>query len=470
MTFPDFDDLWSTYCEPNIGKREATQFRAACANPQTAFLDTIIKPQAYVPDAGYYMPVDYKVDRAGRDEQIVANIMAGKLPWENQGYFANALKLVPRDDPTFNHPKDRVAMAPHYVITLEFDDPNPVFFRQQMAWLRSPNNKLDSPIGQFVRKLSVNRDFVGLCVPYSGSKSLHFHFVFSTHLIAERCGPEPTSLRYGLEQAWEKMSKLFVEEFNPPVPPDRSIRMPESYKRLPNSYRITGEGHIMGIPADTIIPQVTLWEHIPTRTPPQPPGTAPISFFDMPNFTNATPMRSRNSKSVPPTFIPGSPFMTFCDAKMLEYFPGDTDGQNIWPKFGGFTTKGVEWEARFFKMEVQPFPNWVMGTGFSTVMTMGLNPKCLTNDANDPTMVLMPRLPAPLGEMLARWDTEFHSSPSRLRTPEEQQFADASTSYDAARLAMGRLLNDVITRTGDGRQTFMVTAPEGITKTTSLFK
>ncbi len=442
-----YSDLWSSYYAPKLSARELRQFTDASAKPLRGFLDTIIKPAAYRPDLGTYMSVSYTKNLEGRDHSIIRDLPDDH--WHLQCLFTNVLNIATVNDENYNHPMFRTALGPHYIFTIEFDSELP-FFRQQLGWLRSSKHPLDSPIGQFVAHLRATyADFVGLNVTYSGNKSLHYHFAFSTHIIAQRA-PERPSLRYGLQKAWDALNQEFTGFAALAIPasekPDTTLRQPEWYRRLPHGTRLIDKAHAFDVPSGHPVPQVVLWEYLRTTAG----RGATQSIFNPADFTRVD-LPTRKGKAAPLTFLVGSPEADYCADRLREHYPD-------YPSFAGFVVERGELRAQFFNGPGDKRPSSYMAEGFASIMIQGsfLGPKPR-------------RLPKPLGEMVAIWSKEYqqrHLAPGgRQRTDLEQQFAEAATDRDAAIAAMGTVLDSLMM---DDRPCHFLSAPEGISKSRTL--
>ncbi|WP_306003078.1 hypothetical protein [Brevundimonas sp. C43] len=441
--------IWATYYAPRLSSRELRQFTDASAKPQRTFLDTIIRPSAYRPDLGTYMSVSPTKNLEGRDHSIVRDL--ADADWQYQSLFTNVLTIATVNDPNYNHPMLRTALGPHYIFTVEFDS-DLTFFRQQLGWLRTPNNPLDSPIGQFVAHLRATyADFVGLNVTYSGNKSLHYHFAFSTHIVAQRA-PERPSLRYGLQKAWDALAQEFQGFAALALPasesPDRTLRQPEWYRRLPLGTRLIDKAHAFDVPKGEPVPQLVLWEHVRSQSGRGAKG----SIFNPADFTRTDiPATARKGKAAPLDFLPGTPEADHCADRLREFYPD-------YPSFAGFVVERGELRAQFYNGPGDKRPSSYMAEGFASIMIQGsfLGPK-------------PPRLPKCLGDMLAIWSDEYrerHLAPGgRQRTDLEQRFAEAATDRDAAIAAMGTVLDSLVM---DDRPCHFLSAPEGISKSRTL--
>jgi len=474
-----FNDLWEAYYAPHLNKRELKRFTKACERKACRLLDEVIAPQMFRPDLGTYMCITDTQKLKGRGPQTSRVLPAdtGEVAWRLAPYFSNCLTLVHEDHPDFSSPSLRTAMAPNYVVTIEYDTGGMDFFRQQLGWQLSQKHPLDSPIGQLARHLwQTFADFKGLSVVYSGNKSIHYHFTFSTHLLAKNV-PEPTSLRRGLASSWHTVVDM-LRSFAPlAVPaelaPDTALQWPEALRRLPLGIRTIEPKadkpewrQAFGVPFDEYVPQLVMWEHFFDR------ASGDASVFDQAEFvhTSAFAKASRPGAKVMPNFLDFAA-LTYAGDKMLEIFPGD----DVWPKFAGFVQEQGELRATFFNSVMDSHPASFMSPDHRTVLIQGSNPLWLNNDRDDPSC--MPRLRRPLGEMLAIWaeeqatltgtNTAVHH---RQRTCLEQAFADEAKDKDSATNAMAKVLDKLILDDLDTRTVQYLTAPEGISKTRSLIK
>ena len=458
-----FHDLLRDYYAQHLTKYELNQFKSAVDTPTSAFLDEIIAPMAFDPASNSYLAISDNTQTEGRPHYTARDCVNGDAEWLHQAYFTNALRIALPGDVDFNHPSDRLVMAPYFILTFEYDSKDMAFFQQQLGWFRSSKKPMDAPIGQFVRHLRSNYlDFVGLNVTYSGNKSFHYHFVFSTHVIAVRA-PTATSMRHGFIQAWEalknEMANFPALAIPANVSPDPALKIGEAYRRLPGGSRLTGSNHFFSMPKDTPVPQLTMWESITTRAGP----LSATSLFDPAKFTLASVPKSAGKRnSTPVEFIPGSNEIAYCEEKMRAIF---TD----WPQFAGFTQERGEFRAMFLNAPSDKRPQSYMREDYRTVMIQGSNPYALTNGDYG---VKMARLPRPLGEMITLWSTEYRqrlmAPGGRERTQVEQDFADQATDRVTAMNAVGKVLNRLVTENMAEPASHFVSAPEGISKSRSL--
>lgn len=453
-TYNDLFDVFDNYA-PLLKSVEVRQLKQA-NSPDCHLINNIIRPMLYNEDSVIVLADGKKTKRYSYLAQKIANEPDNSGLMDVQ-YFTNLLLNVPnaiikKEDA----PKDRMAFAPYVMLTIEFDSEDVNFFKQQLAWMRGGKKLTDDPIGQFLTHIRMTfSDCVGLNVTYSGSKSFHFHFVFST----EHIGGQPiTSLREGLAAAWERLEAEVLSSpiLNVPahIPPDRSLRFCESYRRCPLGVRTIDGGNIFGLQAGTKVPQCVTWEHFPSRAPK---GTSHQSIFDIADFlkipSKSTVKQNRKGK---PTghALNDTDNHAFLNAKMQDIFPF-----GVYPSFSHFEQESNgNLSAFFFNSPTDNTASSIMKSEFRTVLIQG---KPIDGD---PKITL----PKSLNEMIQDWNAEYDAltyTVERERTVEEQKFADVSTSKSAAIKAIGTILTDAMHKHGK----HWICAPEGISKSRSLF-
>ena len=446
------DTLWSGYAADKLSAIEIAQFQRAIAKPMTAFADRVIRPFAFRPDLGCYLSIQQDQYAAGRNH-LVAEALASQsdADWAGQTYFTNPLRI---DQPVFDDtgkavwtpPKERVELGPVQIFTFEFDDPRIEFLQQQLGWLRSHgSHPTDSPIGEVYRACSQWIDFRGLTVNWSGNKSLHIHFVFSTGHVTAKSG-----IRAGHRAHWRKLKTLIMDILKPGVEPDQGMEQAERYRRLPNGSRTLEKPNLLGMPGGTQVTQVTLWERFLERSP----RGSSVSFFDPGLFVAADDFISgaaRRYQNRPHEQLTGQE-LAYCGEKMAAHFSG-------WPSFECFVNgPGNAPRAMFRNAPSDRHASSYMDLDFRTVNIVGSNPMGLT-----PATV---KLPKPLGDMLADWRAEYDAIHNQKRSEAELAFAesvhDAKSGADAIRRVLfNAVQNDDLS---------FIVAPEGIAKTSTLFR
>ncbi|KQK30838.1 hypothetical protein ARD30_12955 [Bosea thiooxidans] len=251
----NFNTLWHEHIGPKLGKAPLRQFLKATQKQEKWFAD-IVRPRLFLPDqfGGIYYPVDVTTFSVGRNHHVAETIASeadpltnfGRDPWSALTYFANPLRVWHRspvgEDPSINEafaadaPKHRVVLGDYHILTYEFDQNDVEFLKEQLSWLRSSGNKLDSRIGGLFKHCSGYADFAGITVNYSGSKSLHIHVVFSTALARQKLGLDgcgATDLRDGFAAHWERLHETLLPILGVEgIRADSALRFAEAFRRV----------------------------------------------------------------------------------------------------------------------------------------------------------------------------------------------------------------------------------------------
>ncbi|MBJ7408878.1 MAG: hypothetical protein JHD15_00715 [Phenylobacterium sp.] len=471
--YESFARIWGDHYAASLTAREIAQFQKAASRQSCDLIDKVIKPMLL--KQGSYICLSRIKNHSGRGPADTEDhVLNGdnSVSWATFQYFTNPLRRVAPNDPAFHSPKDRVHLDRYVVLTMEYDVPDVAFFKQQLGWFRSTKNQLDSPIGNFVRSLRQQfRDFVGLNVTYSGAKSFHYHFVFTTDLIRSG-GDALCSVRNGLQTAWRRLSVLMTASPPLAIPdgctPDPALAQPEAFRRLPLGSREIVGPHMFAVPKGEIVPQVVMWEHITTGRAGKDGVSASLfepSQFRLPH--TATVPRTQSRTQTAPTMMATAGSLAHCEKRIRAFFP-----EGSWPSFVGFRDDGAELRAYFTNSPHDRNAASYMAAGFATVMICGDNPLALTN-ARDGFGQRMPRLPRSLGEMIEQWTAEYDADQvepfsRRTRTPIEDQFARKATDYTSATTAISNTFDDLMLDGWTRRSTHLVMAPEGVSKTRSL--
>jgi hypothetical protein len=144
---------------------------------------------------------------------MVAN-SACEDPQGDLAFFANFLQYGRQNAQwEWDSPSDRVYAGPFVTFTLEYDgesqwttEQRQDFLATQLSWFRkSGANDLDRPIGAVYKHFSTYTDFLGLSACYSGNKSVHMHFLFSTDRVFEGNGDLLAHVRPGCQNLWERV-------------------------------------------------------------------------------------------------------------------------------------------------------------------------------------------------------------------------------------------------------------------------
>lgn len=446
-------DIWQTFASKLLGPKELRQFTNAAAHTQTEFHNRVILSQAFRPDLGIHLGISTAEDVPGRHHREAEFAVENPETFAACTYFTNPMELC---TPTINEdgkevwvrPMERVTFGLYQVMTYEFDENNVEFFKKQLAWCRSSTTgkPLDTPMGDLYRACSQWVDFEGITVAWSGNKSFHIHVVFNT-AHATTMGIQ-NHIRSGLMAHWRRLLDTIMTTLEPGCNPDLGMDQPEKFRRIPNGNRRLTKPNILGMPAGTDVPQLTIWEKYRDRAP----KGAAISFFDPTLFVQSFTQSSRTSKML--TFMPSHDELDFCRAKMSAIY-----GNGQFPEFHDFTYHKGTLRAHFTNHYGDRKPSSYMDVEYRTVNINGSNPMGLTPTTS-------PKLPKPLGEMMVEWLNEYTVFSSRKRSPEEKRFAETVVDTKTAVAAIESIL---LTTIRDNHYSF-VCAPEGISKTTGLFK
>jgi hypothetical protein len=346
----NFNTLWHEYIGPKLGKWPLKQFLSATQEQKQWFVD-IVRPRLYLPDqfGGVYYPVDVTSRSVRRNHHLAETVAReadpltkfGGDPWAALTYFANPLRVwtpqpLGEERPTDevipgDAPSARVVLGDYQVLTYEFDFADAEFLKEQLSWLRSKKNPLDSRIGGLFKHCSGYADFAGITVNYSGNKSLHIHVVFSTALARQKLGLDcccAADLRAGFAAHWERLHEdvlksLGVQDFRA----DDHLRFAESFRRLPNGSRLTDDNHLLGMPEGTLVPQVTLWEMARTRAAGNdlPMFWTPDSFKTAGATTSQSKPKSARSAQRLNGDMTGEE-RAYCEDRLRALYPN-------WPRF-----------------------------------------------------------------------------------------------------------------------------------------
>jgi hypothetical protein len=145
-------------------------------------------------------------------------------------------------------PLDRATNIGFLVVTIEFDCRRPEQFEENLTWTRSRNGDGDffgSPFAELDREFRRVKEYRGFSIVFSGNKSLHFHFVFSTeHLLNVPCGAVAEDRLQDFRRAsavlhnahkryWDHVQEGFIGTLNPSMPADPKLRSLTQWRRAP---------------------------------------------------------------------------------------------------------------------------------------------------------------------------------------------------------------------------------------------
>ncbi|WP_406853333.1 hypothetical protein WEU32_06770 [Brevundimonas sp. BH3] len=448
MSHTVFEDYFVPILTPHLSNGEIKRLLGNLGKP-SSFLDTFIKPQVYCEDQGHYLHISSKFDETGRDHIGAKGMLDNPEDWPVQTYFTNALRIDTNTIPA--RPMERTDIGPFYIFTFEHDENDISFFKDQLNWAKHTRQPRDSMMGQFDTHLASQfKDYAGCCMVWSGNKSFHCHFAFSTD---ELKAMPITSLRDGFRATWHTLQGQFKTHFAIPahIKADASLQRPEQLRRLPNGIRAGGP-KIFGVTdAQVVTPQVVVFENIRVRNTGNQSVFSPSDFIQSPTVVAK---RAATSSRKPVTLMNNNDEMEYCAAKMRSIFTS-------FPKFEGFKEEGGKLTARFLNGPDDQNPASIMDEDHRTILIRG------KTDDNYPKAR---PLPLTLGEMVQNWIVEFNASKLKpmgeKRSHLEQTFADTAKDRQSAVQAISDVMTDLVL---DGARLNLLSAAEGISKSRSLF-
>ncbi len=209
-------------------------------------------------------------------------------------------------------PKFRLANIGFLVVTLEFDPTTRDHFEEMFSWCRGKGGKFaNSALAGVSRELSRFTDYRGICVVYSGRRSLHLHFVFSTkHLKAapyaagseERrltCQEVSALMHNAHDQQYDQVIAIVKDRLQPSFAADAKMRCATQWRRMGGAVRIVDKPvPFLGLHVGCRVPQLIMGEIIRDRAPK---GATTYLISPDISLLRLTPSRPRNfSPSVPP--------------------------------------------------------------------------------------------------------------------------------------------------------------------------
>ncbi|GGD64821.1 hypothetical protein GRI62_11750 [Erythrobacter arachoides] len=424
------------------------QILSAIEGKTSEFVSAFIIPHLH--SADYYISLQNE-KKTTRNDRHTLMAMADPHYLDNMAFFTNPLLNVDfeTDEELFRNVNKRVVIAPIVILTFEFDVDDVEFVEAQMAWARG---KRDACRHHAFYQLCRDRfhDLRGMAVNFSGQKSFHYHFAFSTDHVGIRDFPLD-----GYKRAWSKLETVFAEFFDLAtlkVAPDPALKNAGNYRRLPNGLRILDKPNVFGIEGEC--KQFVIFERVSERAA-RNIDTA-LLVDDM--FARPLVKATRSSTSSPVVLSQiETDEQDYIDERMRHHFP-----EGEYPEFAGFVTEDGQTVAMFRNHPADGQPNSRMTMDFGTVQIRGSDPL----DCKRGTR----RLPLPLGDMIEKWRNEvaLMNAVDRNRSPVEESFSLAATDYQTASAAIGDIVAQACTVKGIAHTTTLISAPEGVSKTRSL--
>jgi hypothetical protein len=148
----------------------------------------------------------------------------------------------------------RVSNAGFLIVTMEIDCSRDQF-EENLAWTRGTNDDFRfSAFAQVDRKLCEFHDYRGYTIVFSGTRSLHFHFIFSTRHLSKCPWDADAGLRGGEHQSghsalmanaheiyWDNVSEVFTETLCGSLRPDGKLGSVTQWRRTPWAIRTLEE-------------------------------------------------------------------------------------------------------------------------------------------------------------------------------------------------------------------------------------
>ena len=285
--------------------------------------------------------------------------------------FTNAL-LIPEGygTPGFRSdhapkPIERATNIGFLVVTIEFDCRRPEQFEENLTWTRSANGDGDfsgAPFAELNREFRRVKEYRGFSIVFSGNKSLHFHFVFSTeHLLNVPCGAVAKDrfqdfrrasavLHNAHKRYWDHVHQRFVRILNPSMPADPKLRSLTQWRRAPWGIRVLDEDSVLGFPRGTRAPQLVIRERLLQKAPKGNDG-----FLVPESFSSADPVRMNRQRSHDTDNIAG-----FDESSMIDLLEEICSAEwSEWPKPVGVSIQNGEWLFRFRNHEDDRNPSTI---------------------------------------------------------------------------------------------------------------
>lgn len=246
----------------------------------------LVERSVFDPVRGLYIPVSNDLKLMRKFPSHSENLQPTRYPLEPfpHPYFTNGL-TIPQGwgTETFDKwsaafPTDRATNTGFLIITIEHDCQTTKQLEELLSWTRGGNGEFrHSPFAKVDHELTHFSDYRGYTIVFTGNKSLHFHFLFSTkHLLNAPwdCLAEHrlTNSQAGTMNAahgiyWDKTAEIFHSLLHPSLPPDRSLRSSTQWKRSPWALReLDEDSTALGLAKGTIIPQLVIHENIRSRS------------------------------------------------------------------------------------------------------------------------------------------------------------------------------------------------------------
>ena len=256
------------------------------AQSRSAFLSQL-ESHAFDPARGLYIPLSRDVYLGGKLPNHSVKQAASDFPHRAFAFcfFTNALAIpqgygTARFDPkSALAPTERATNVGFLVITVEHDCETTDHFEEVLSWTRGGDGEFSrSRFAQVDRELCRFKDYGGYSIVFSGNRSLHFHFIFSTKHLENAPWDCDDKIRLAQSQAaimdeahrryWDTTAEIFESVLQPSLSPDQQLRSLTQWRRSPWAMRrLEEDSEVLGLPAGTIVPQLVIHETVRTRAP-----------------------------------------------------------------------------------------------------------------------------------------------------------------------------------------------------------
>ena len=390
--------LWDQYVSP-LGAEFHALFSKSTRSSD--LLDLVIKPSAHT--GTNYRSIESNQYVTGRADDTALTLAGPDLPpesWHDLTFFTNEMEI---DRGRNLAPKQRAVFGQHIVFTFEYDWDDLGFFKEQLGWLLpSKQGPKISKISRLYEHCCQWADFRGICVVWSGSKSLHLHFVLETTTFQKR-HPWIVAPYDGIKHQWDDLERDVARILAPSSKPngdankaDDNLKSPIAYRRLPGGTRILKKPNLLGMPAGMHVPQVVLWENIRKRAPRGVSGL----FFSPSNFAA---IGNRKSKNVASSQSIGGGLtadeIRYCEAQLRAIYVGYPALHDL-----TFDAGRALWKARFSNSPQDQNASSIMLETHQTVQVNG------SHAAPPPK-----KLPFPLAAMMQMWCSRYHREQANQR-------------------------------------------------------
>lgn len=490
-----YRQLIQTYL-PCVSDKATRQMIRALEQPRNGFWSKVIRPNLLLDAQGrprdgidfdydqgtppslrpIYTPISDSVRTPGRNHfgARIAADMEPHLPQGEFAVFANFLRGGCCDsEGQWESPSARVTLGPYTVFTLEYD-PSGDRERQlraldtQLGWVRKSGcNDLDRPIRPVWDWGCQHSDFRGLCVSWSGNKSVHINLLFDTSSLMAEFPELRDQFRLVYQSLWTEMAARIGPMLSQEWVPDPAMRLPEQYRKLPNGVLVIESRkapHLLGIPEGTLVPQLCVWEKYLSRAAAGADRAFVNEAVLKQNAGDAQPRASRYRRRS------GIGDMTpdehrYCSERFNELI-ASKGGRDGYPRGAGLHRETV-WVGRLYANETDANPSTIiLEDSHQTYVQGGKRPSRSLS------------IGLPLRIHIGKWRREYALSrgcqptyplrddllPEAQVRHEERRFANEAVSTDAARQTLQELIPAIL----DAHELMLVRAPEGIGKTTAI--